>query len=151
VTGDTEGLAGSRAGRARWTPSRVAAVALGGAVGAGLRWGVFTLVPPGRFPWPVLAANVVGSFVLGVVMAEEWAHPRRRLLLHDGAGIGFCGGLTTMSTFAVEVADLLRDGDATTAYAYVAASIAGGLLAVVAGAALLHRVRALRLPLEEEP
>ena len=120
-------------------------------LGAGLRWAVLTLSPPGRFPWPVLVINVVGSFLLGVVMAEEWAHPRRRLLLHDAAGIGFCGGLTTMSTFAVEVAELLRDDHPATAYGYVAASLAGGLLAVVAGAAVLHRARALTLPLEERP
>ena len=138
-----------RAPLARWTPSRAAAIAAGGAIGAGLRWLVLTQVPPGRFPWPVLAINVVGSFVLGALMAEQWAHPRRRLLLHDAAGIGFCGGLTTMSTFAVEVADLLDGGHAGTASVYVAASVAGGLLAVVAGAAVLHRARALMLPLEE--
>jgi CrcB protein len=97
---------------------------------------VTTLLPPGRFPWPVLALNVIGSFLLGVVMASEWEHPRRRLMLHDAAGIGFCGGLTTMSTLAVEVADLLRDGHPATAYTYVVASIVGGLLAVVVGAVM---------------
>jgi len=137
--------------RALWTLPRVIAVAIGGALGAGLRWAVLASTAPGGFPWPVLAVNVVGSFVLGVVMAEDWAHPRRRLLFHDAAGIGFCGGLTTMSTFAVEVADLLRDRSVAVASAYVSASLVGGLLAVVTGAAVLHRVRAVGLPLEQEP
>jgi CrcB protein len=126
-------------------------VACGGVLGAALRWAVLTTVPPGRFPWPVLVINVVGSFILGVVMAEEWAHPKRRVLLHDGTAIGCCGGLTTMSTFAVEVANLLGDGHGLTACAYAAGSIVGAVLAVVAGAALLHRASAVRLPLEERP
>ena len=56
-------------------------------------------------PWTVFLLNCGGSFVLGVLLAEEWAHPRARLLLHDAGGIGFCGGLTTFSTYAVEVVD----------------------------------------------
>jgi CrcB protein len=63
-------------------------------------------------------------------------------------GIGFCGGLTTFSTFAVESAELLRDQRAALAAAYVGASVGAALLAAVAGAAVSRRVGALRLPLE---
>jgi CrcB protein len=129
----------------------VAAVAIGGAAGAGLRWAVVTWVEAGRFPWPVLAVNIAGSLLLGVLLAEEWDHPRLRLALHDAGGIGFCGGLTTFSTFSVEVVQLARDGDTTLAAAYAAVSIVGAVLGVVAGAGLLHRVRAVTLPVEEEP
>jgi CrcB protein len=111
---------------------------------------VLAAVPPGRFPWPVIAINLVGSLVLGAVMAEQWRPPRRRLL-HDAVGIGFCGGLTTMSTFALEVAELLGDGAPVTALLYTVASVAGGLVAVVTGAALLHRARSVTLPSEERP
>jgi CrcB protein len=137
--------------RARWTRERVVAVAVGGAVGATLRWAVFTTTASGSFPWPVLVVNIAGSLLLGVVLAEEWTHPTARLLLHDGVGIGFCGGLTTFSTFAVEVAQLGRDGDVTTAATYAVASVAGALLAIVAGAAGLGQVQAVRLRLEERP
>jgi len=125
-------------------------VAVGGATGAGARWAVLAAVPPGRFPWPVLAINVIGSLVLGAVMAQE-RQPRRRRLVHDMVGIGFCGGLTTMSTFAVEVAELLGDGARTTGLLYAVASVAGGLAAVVAGAAVAHRARSVTLPSEERP
>ncbi len=138
--------------RAPWTWDRALAIALGGALGAGVRWLTIDLAGAGhRFPWPVLLVNVVGSFLLGVLLAEEPGHPRRRRALHDLGAIGFCGGLTTFSTFAVEVADLLDAGDTTIAAAYGLASIAGSVAAVVAGAALLRSVRALELPLEEEP
>ena len=89
--------------------------------------------------------------LLGVLLAEEWSHPRNRLLLHDAGGIGFCGGLTTFSTFALEVVDLTRDGDPSMAVVYAVASVAAAMAAVTAGAGALRRVRALQLPLEEEP
>ena len=103
------------------------------------------------FPWPVLVVNLVGSFVLGVLLAEEASHPRARLLLHDLGAIGFCGGLTTFSTFAVEVVDLVDQGDAALAVTYSVVSVVGAIAAALAGAALLRRTRALRLPLEEQP
>jgi CrcB protein len=135
-----------------WTLARAAAVAAGGALGAAVRWAIVTAVANGgAFPWSVLVVNLAGSFVLGALLAEEWSHPSRRLLIHDFGGIGFCGGLTTFSTFAVEAVDLTRGGHAGTALVYGVASIAGTLACVVAGAAAFRRVRALTLPLEEQP
>ena len=116
-----------------------------------LRWAVFTSVDAGGFPWPVFAVNVAGSLILGVLLAEEWSHPRARLVLHDAGGIGFCGSLTTFSTFSVEVVDLAEDGDVGIAAVYTVASLAATVAAVVAGAAALRRLRAIMLPLEEQP
>lgn len=139
--------------RGSWTRRRALAVAAGGAAGAALRWAVLAASGGGGggFPWAVLALNVAGSVVLGVLMAEEWSHPSARLVLHDLAGIGFCGGLTTFSTFAVEVADLAGDGRLGTAAVYGAASLVGAVVGVAAGAGALRRLRAVALPLEEEP
>lgn len=134
-----------------WDRRRVIAVALGGVTGAGLRWAVLTSVEAGRFPWPVLALNVAGSVLLGILLAEEWTHPRQRLLLHDVGGIGFCGGLTTFSTFSVEVVNLARDGDTATATVYATASVVAAVAGVAIGAAALRGLRAVTLPLEEEP
>jgi CrcB protein len=136
---------------ARWNLRRSIAVAAGGIAGASLRWIVVTLTTPGTFPWPVLIINVCGSVLLGMLMAEEWRHPTARVLLHDGGGIGFCGGFTTFSTFGVEVAELLRADDVATATVYVLASVGGSIAGVLLGAASLRSVRALTLPLEERP
>ena len=137
--------------RGSWNSHRATAIALGGVPGAVLRWAVFTSVDEGRFPWPVLAVNVAGSLILGVVLAEEWSHPRARLVLHDAGGIGFCGSLTTFSTFSVEVVNLSRDGDMGIAVVYTVVSLAATVTAVVAGAAALHRLQALTRPVEEQP
>ena len=127
------------------------AVAAGGALGAALRWGVLTTIETPGFPWPVLLVNAAGSILLGVLLAEEWSHPRAGLLLHDFGGIGLCGGLTTFSTFSLEVVDLVRDGEPSTAALYAVASVASALIGVVLGAAALRRLRAVTLPLEEAP
>ena len=66
----------------------------------------------------------------------------------DAVGIGFCGGLTTFSTFAVETAGFLREGRTGLALAYAIASLFASVAAAVAGAASCRRVRALTLPLE---
>ncbi|MGH9179508.1 MAG: fluoride efflux transporter FluC [Acidimicrobiales bacterium] len=136
-------------GRPGWLAA--GAIAAGGAAGATLRWAVLSVVETGRFPWTMLAINVAGSVLLGVLVAQEWTHPRARLLLHDLGGIGFCGGLTTFSTFNVEVVQLIRDGHAVTAGIYAVASVAGAIAGVMGGAGALRGLRALTLPLEERP
>lgn len=134
-----------------WDRRRAAAIALGGAAGAGARWAVVSSVDPGRFPWPVFLINVLGSLLLGVLLAGEFSRPSARVLMHDAGAIGFCGGLTTFSTFAVEVVELLRRGEVLIGTAYAAGSVAAAMVAVAAGAGALRRVRALTLPLEEAP
>ncbi len=130
---------------------RAIAVALGGVAGAGLRWAVLTTVPPGHFPWPVLAINIAGSVLLGVLLAGEATHPSRRIVVHDAGGIGFCGGLTTFSTFALEVANLVRADDTTIAVIYVSTSVVGAVVGVIVGAAASRQLRALTPPLEGQP
>lgn len=137
--------------RGSWNWQRAVAVAIGGVLGAGTRWVVLTFTDTGTFPWPVLVVNVVGALLLGVLLAEEWSHPSARLLLHDAGGIGFCGALTTFSTFSVEVVDLARDGRQGVAAFYAVTSLIATVAAVVAGAVALRRLRAVMIPLEEQP
>lgn len=137
--------------RTRWSRRRALVIAVGGAAGAATRWAVVTSVSvSGEMPWPVLAINVMGSVLLGVVLAAEWSHPRGHLLLHDGAAIGFCGGLTTFSTFSLEIVNLVRDGHVAIAVTYGVMSISLSIAGVVAGAHAMHRGRAAVLPVEEE-
>jgi CrcB protein len=138
-------------GTNRVTRTQIAAIAVGGALGATCRWLAVEAAGHHRFPWPVLVVNIAGSLLLGVALAAEVGHPLARVALHDLGAIGFCGGLTTFSTFAVEVVDLVDDGDGVLAATYATTSVAGTIVAVLVGAALLRRVRALELPVEELP
>ena len=103
-------------------------VALGGAVGASLRWMVLDATGEATFPWPVLIVNLVGCAALGLLIGRG-VPPAGRLLL----GTGLCGGLTTFSTFSVEAAQLVRADDTVLAVAYVLCSVVGGLAAAVIG------------------
>lgn len=120
----------------RFGPGLLATVALGGAAGTVLREAIDRAVPAtaSGFPWATLAVNVGGSLIIGVVVvaALERAAPSR--FMRPLLGTGFCGGLTTFSTFAVETDRLLRAGSVGIAFAYVAASLVGGFAAVAAGA-----------------
>ena len=100
-------------------------VAVGGAIGAGARY-LLATYGTARFPWSILVANLAGSFGLGLLLGS--ASPG--LLLY--AGVGFCGALTTFSTFALDTLVLAREGRVTAAAGNVAASAAGSVVAVIA-------------------
>ena len=108
----------------------IALVAVGGALGAVVRYLLATRWTA-RFPWAILVANLAGSFGLGVLLGT--ASPG--LLLF--AGVGFCGALTTFSTFALDTFVLVREGRIAASAGNLAASVAGSLVAVIAGMALV--------------
>jgi len=117
-------------------------VAVGGAVGALLRFCVGqALGPPraGDFPWHTFAVNVAGSLILGIVLALVPADDPRHL--RPLLAVGFCGGLTTFSTFGYETVTLLQARAYGVALAYAGGSFAAGLLAVVIGLAAGDRLR----------
>jgi CrcB protein len=110
----------------------VLAVAVGGALGALARVGVGALVPTAAVA--TLLVNVSGCFLLGVLTAvieRRSLHPLARPLL----GVGVLGGYTTFSAYSLDGHWLAREGSPGLAAAYLAATVVGGLLAVVAGAA----------------
>lgn len=109
-------------------------VAVFGAAGAVCRYGVQTLVGPRTFPFSTLLVNVVGCFLLGVVVAlgeQRWSPTTVA-----AAGVGFLGAFTTFSTFAVDVLLLGDRQKVALAALYVAASVGLGVVAAGLGRAL---------------
>lgn len=113
----------------------IVAIAVGSALGALLRWqlgdklnSVFPTIPPGT-----LAANLIGAYVVGLCIAFFATYPaispEWRLLLITG----FCGGLTTFSTFSAEVTVLLQQGRITWALGAVAVHVAGSVAMTFGG------------------
>ncbi|MBG0821945.1 CrcB family protein [Planomonospora sp. ID91781] len=109
-------------------------VALGGAAGAALRHLAASRSGP-RFPWGILAANTAASFLLGLLAAGAAAGRLPGWALTLG-GAGFCGALSTYSTLAYDVLRLAEAGERRLAAANLALTLAAGLAAAFAGAAL---------------
>ncbi|MGB1155971.1 MAG: fluoride efflux transporter CrcB [Alphaproteobacteria bacterium] len=99
-------------------------VALGGALGACLRYGLFLSIGSvGGVPVGTFVANAVGSLAMGFLAAmfrgaDAWDSPLRLFLL-----VGVLGALTTFSTFAMEAVDALRAGRMAVAMAYVVGTV----------------------------
>lgn len=116
--------------------ARLLWICLGGAVGTGARYllsiGIFRLTGPG-FPWGTLAVNVIGSFLLGLLMhlsaTTESFPPTLRLALTTGV----MGGFTTYSTFNQETLGFFREGSWGLGVAYLAVTLVGCLLAGLLG------------------
>lgn len=118
------------------------AVAIGGAVGTALRWGVGAAWPvaPGTFPVTTLVINLVGSALIGVVLVLYLDRDPARPVMHSLLGTGLLGGFTTFSTFAVESTELLRTSHAAIAAAYVVISVVGGLACALVAMTLTRRL-----------
>lgn len=118
-------------------------VGVGGAVGAAARFAVTTAMLTRfgpTFPYGVLLVNVLGSFFLGVVVAisADPAAPRWPLAL---LGVGFLGGFTTFSSFAIDVIALLERRDPGAAALYVGASVVLSVAAAGIGVAVGRALR----------
>jgi CrcB protein len=127
-------------------PSLVGLVAIGGAFGTAARYALGTLwLPAGSgFPRGTFIANLAGALLLGLLL-EALARRgpddggRRRMRL--SVGTGFCGGLTTYSTLAVETDLLLRAHRDGLAAEYALLTLAAGVVMAGAGIAIGARLR----------
>ena len=118
-----------------WKSIIVIAICVGASLGALLRWwlgtqlnSIFPTIPPGT-----LIANLVGGYIIGLAIgffaALPALSPEWRLLIITG----FCGGLTTFSTFSAELVTLLQQGRALWACGAAAAHLAGSVIMTFAG------------------
>lgn len=139
---DPDGV--SSPGPLHFRSAAIAAVALGGIIGTGLRYGadrVF-VTGAGSFPLTTLVVNVTGAFVLGVLLEwlalsgpdEGW---RQRIRLSVGTGV--LGSYTTYSSFAVETVELLRDNRIPLAFLYMTVSVVAGTCAAGGGIVFAQR------------
>jgi fluoride exporter len=116
----------------------VVLVLVGGAIGAPLRYLTDLFVQSRHdsvFPWGTFLVNVVGSLILGATAGAVATADGPAWVL-TLVGTGFCGALTTFSTFGFETVRLVEDGSLLEAALNVGASVAVGLTACVAGWAL---------------
>lgn len=107
----------------------------GGAIGAGLRFGLSRALPySGQgWPWSTFVANILGGLAMGILAAwvlrgENSAEPLRLFV-----GVGVLGGFTTFSAFSLEMARMIEQGQTGLAAGYALASVLLALGALFAG------------------
>jgi fluoride exporter len=121
----------------------IVAISVGSAVGGVMRWGFSQrlnhLTP--AVPMGTLLANVVAGYIVGLALAyfasAQTIAPEWRLLIITG----FCGGLSTFSTFSAEVVVLLQQGRFSMASVAVLVHVVGSILATLAGIASFGALR----------
>jgi fluoride exporter len=124
-------------------------VAIGGALGSMARYGMSGFIAAltgGTFPYGTLVVNVTGAILIGFLATISG--PDSPFIVPASVRIfmmtGICGGYTTFSTFSLESANLMRDGDWTAALANIGFSVVLCLVAIWighAGALVLNRLR----------
>ncbi|MDO9023379.1 fluoride efflux transporter CrcB [Zwartia sp.] len=126
------------------TSMNFVAVAVGAVAGAWLRWGLGLWLNrhEATLPWGTFAANMLGGYLVGLVLGMVAAHPEWppfwRLLLVTG----FLGALTTFSTFSAETIAFIEEGRFGMAVSYSGLSLAGSLLLTYLGLLTAHSLRA---------
>lgn len=120
-----------------------AAVGLGSALGASLRYGIALSMLGPVFPWPTLLANGVGSWLIGALVAAGTPRLHSRVARWQPflAG-GFCGGFTTFSLFGLETLQLLNGGRPWLALSYGLISVPLWLVAAWHGYRVGQRLAA---------
>ncbi len=111
-------------------PKDLLLVAIGGALGACLRYLVIIWIPTSGFPWATLSVNLIGSFTLGIIIAlssNQIFDEKSTLLI----ATGILGAFTTMSTYSVETISLWKSERVTAIIYVIATAVIGPILALI--------------------
>jgi len=110
---------------------KLAVVSIGGILGSLIRWGISLLILDHGFPWATLLVNYLGSILL-MLLLQISERPTIKLgqtwWWRPALGVGFCGGFTTYSAFALKIDQYLNAHEILAALLYAAASIIGSYL-----------------------
>ena len=108
---------------------------IGGGLGSVFRFLIskYLEISKGSFPWATLIANFIGCFLIGLLLGWGLKNQNFRSDIFLFTTIGFCGGLTTFSSFSMENMLFLKSGDYFSFIAYSLLSLIGGILFVGLG------------------
>jgi CrcB protein len=121
----------------------LAAIFVGGAVGALARAGLVEWAPPraGHWPWVTFAVNVAGAFLLGYFATRLQERLPLSAYKRPLLGTGLCGAFTTFSTMQVELLRMFDRGAVGLGLGYALASVLAGFAAVWLATGLVRRAR----------
>ncbi|MBS1496338.1 MAG: fluoride efflux transporter CrcB [Bacteroidetes bacterium] len=115
-------------------------VGIGGGIGAMLRYLLYYFLKTTDFPLGTLVINIIGSFIIGLVIAASIKNVSFSAEAKLFLATGICGGFTTFSSFSVENILLIQEGRLNTALLYTLLSVAGGIAATWLGFKIINNI-----------
>ena len=113
----------------------IIAVFIGGGIGSVLRFMVnkIKFISENNIPYPTLISNILGCFILGLVLGYFLKNENPNSILFVFLTVGICGGFTTFSSFSYENLELLENGQIFTFLTYMFGSLVVGMISVYIG------------------
>ena len=125
-------------------------VAIFGAIGAAARYWISITLEAGLFPYNTLLINIIGCFLMAVILRYLASFSMISNTLVTGLGTGLIGSFTTFSSFSMQNAGLILDGHYITAGLYILSSLMGGFLSAGLGVSVSNKLIARREKVQDD-
>ena len=115
-------------------------VFLGGGLGSSFRWLINRLIPSDSFPYSTISVNLIGCFLIGILAGYILTHRQFKSDIYPLLIVGFCGGLTTFSAFALDNYNLIKSNDFFNSILYITLSVVGCIIMIYAGLYVIQKI-----------
>ena len=113
---------------------------LGGGLGSSFRWLINKLIPSDTFPYSTISVNLIGCLLIGILAGYLITHNHFKSDIYPLLVVGFCGGLTTFSAFALDNYNMIKSNDFFNSILYITLSVAGCIIMVYVGFYIIQKI-----------